>query len=98
MEVNFKFSLQDLVTLKSVLFETEGRFKAVGKIDFLAPGQVVQRIADECSAGVQCSYMVNLNGGKMIVHEDQLVPATELIDLWFKLMDSNKVAKLPNQP
>jgi hypothetical protein len=41
---------------------------------------------------------VNLNGGKMIVHEDQLVPATELIDLWFKLMDSNKVAKLPNQP
>ena len=74
----FKFKLGDLVVTKGSIQEAELHSRAK-KFSIPPCGQVVQRMTDECSAGVQRHYGVSIRGDCRRVHENELVLHSEWV-------------------
>lgn len=86
---DFKFRLNELVTTVALIEETRARWNLNldgGDLPYLSALHIVARMTDECSAGVQRSYRCSINGDPTlrILHEDQLRPYSELVELWIE--------------
>ena len=91
--MDWKFQIGDPVVTHAMMLENKAMAEIEHELRWLTPLRIIERVAVEYIAGMQCFYRVEVHERQMMVTEESLLPIDHYYDQQLALYEKIRAAK-----